>query len=112
MFDGRGLTSVRWPDFVVEIGGARTAGELAAHLPSAARVRRIVEAYQLSGYVEVRFFAMTPLAARKLVRAGARPLGHERRVPRHVTRITVGPWPGLAGPALDAVVCASRPTAH
>ncbi|HEX8084428.1 MAG TPA: winged helix-turn-helix domain-containing protein [Solirubrobacteraceae bacterium] len=84
----------RWPDVVVEIGGARRAIEVEFAAKGSARLAAIVAAYEQSGYREVLVFVRSAALGRRIAALCARaddPLarfGAQRCV-------VVLPWPGL-----------------
>jgi hypothetical protein len=105
----RGERGRRWPDVVVESSAGRRAIEIEFAPKGTDRLRRIVEAYQVSSY-EQTLFLVTSLALGRRIQSlvgrplilGSRPVG---------SNVRVGAWPGMPDDArrrLDAALASSR----
>ena len=85
----------RWPDVVIETARGRRAIEIEFAPKGSDRLRRIVMAYEASGYEQAVFLVKSAALGRRIQSLTPRlPLLHGR--PARASRVHVAAWPGLA----------------
>ena len=85
----------RWPDVVIDSKHARRAIEIEFAPKGSDRLRRIVEAYEASGYEQTLFLVKSAALGRRIQSLTPRPLPLHGRPPK-TPRVRVAAWPRLA----------------